>query len=367
MPDGPDKPRKPSKKRADRQRRVKGTGSIFWSEPRQKYVGRKIVGRKVNGAPLYREVSDDKESEVVRKLADLGPPSDTITVRGWSAVWLDTLTIRDSTRADYREVLDHHILPVLGSIRVAEVKTSRIKSLARQLTDKKLAEGTIKKILSQLGAMFEAAVREEIIKRNPVVVDGKRQGEKQKIRPFTRAELIRIIESIPPASAGPLIALLAAVGCRVGEAAALDVADWNPETGKLSITKTFSRRFGIGPPKSKHGTREISAPDIVHPLLTAAVESRTTGPLFLTGKGNRVVKELVTRSFLRLLGRLKLARRNVHQLRHSVATAMVAEGVPIADVAEYLGDTVETIVSTYTHPTEVDPVLLLNKIFRKVN
>jgi hypothetical protein len=34
------------------------------------------------------------------------------------------------------------------------------------------------------------------------------------------------------------------------QAAALDVTDWNPSTGQVSITKTYSKRFGMAPPKS---------------------------------------------------------------------------------------------------------------------
>ena len=49
--------------------------------------------------------------------------------------------------------------------------------------------------------------------------------------------------------------------------------------------------------------------------------------------------------------RLGLRRRNPHQARHSVASLAIAAGVPLANVARDLGDTVDTIVSTYLHPT----------------
>src|SRR5262249_4665290 len=131
--------------------------------------------------------------------------------------------------------------------------------------------------------------------------------------------------------------------------------------------RTYSKRFGLGPPKSKHGTRTITVPIAARPFLRAAQGERTAGPLFVTGKGKRFIKSMVQRAFTRLLGRLGIARRVVHQLRHSVATALVAEGVPLADVAKYLGDSVDTVVRTYLHAAGWDPgramdVILLRRV-----
>jgi len=54
--------------------------------------------------------------------------------------------------------------------------------------------------------------------------------------------------------------------------------------------------------------------------------------------------------------------RNPHQLRHTVATALISAADPIGDGAKYLGDAVEVVVMTDLHPTGKDPSLTLNRL-----
>jgi integrase len=303
------------------------------------------------------------QAEVTKKLAAAGPRGSDVTVATWSARWLTTLTVRPSTRAGYTENLNNHILPALGHLRVTDVKPSRIEALAAALGAKKgLHTNTVRKILDNARVLCAAAVREELIATNPVSVARRPKGERMEIVPLTPAELRAIIEAGNDYPSGPLIALLAGTGCRPGESSALDVADWNPALGTIAITKTHSRRFGIGPPKSVYSRRTTTVPAVVRPPLIAAAGDRPEGPLFMTRLGNRVEKSIVQKAFTRLLRRLKFVQRNVHQLRHSVATVLISDGTPIGDVAKYLGDSVATVVKTYLHPSGSNPGLDLDRI-----
>lgn len=46
---------------------------------------------------------------------------------------------------------------------------------------------------------------------------------------------------------------------------------------------------------------------------------------------------------------LQSAQLGTHVLRHTYATHRLQEGVPVADVAKALGDTVRTLLRTYAH------------------
>lgn len=353
------------KDRRGKGRRARGTGTIFPATRRGKpvWIGRKPVGRTAAGKTVYREVWGKTQAAVVKKLAAAGPPGEDTTVAELVARWLPTLTVRVSTKAGYVENLDQHILPALGHLKVSAVKPSHVEALAAALTETKdLHVNTARKILDTARLVFSAAVRDDLIPKNPVSVARRPKAERKSITPFTPAELRTIIDSCGDLSTGPTIALLAATGCRLGEAAALDVADWNPKAGTVSITKTYSKRFGVGPPKSKYSRRTITVPAAARPLVASAVGGRTDGPVFVTGAGNRVIKSLVQRAFARLLARLELEPRNVHQMRHSVATALISAGTPLGDVAKYLGDSVQTVVKTYLHPSGTDPGADLDKI-----
>mgnify|MGYP000724018317 CR=1 FL=1 len=154
---------------------------------------------------------------------------------------------------------------------------------------------------------------------------------------------------------------------RVGEVVALDVPDFDPTAGTVSITKTLTKQAAkgttIGPPKSSNSVRTIRVPAPALPALVAAVGGRTSGPLFATSSGKRFPAQNIDGGLRRLLRSLGLPVRGSHTLRHAVASHLVAAGVPLADVARFLGDSVEVIVRTYLHATSADVAGAMEGLF----
>jgi hypothetical protein len=130
------------KKRKPRRRSPRGLGTVFFHEGKQKWVGRKVVGKTATGKVRYAERWGATQAEVLKKLDLAGPAGPDSTVAAWSERWLATLTIRESTKASYRGSLAH-IQPVLGTARVANVTRSDAAVLIADLTrTDELAAGT---------------------------------------------------------------------------------------------------------------------------------------------------------------------------------------------------------------------------------
>jgi integrase len=344
-----------TKSRKGRGRRVRGTGTIFWSESRQCYIGRKTVnGRRV-------EVSAEKQEDVVKKLEAAGPPGPDITLAAWLARWLPGHSGRPGT-IDAYSVSFARLVPHVGSVRLQDITPGHVERLAKKLADAGFDPNTVRHTVGRLCMALGAAVRDGVLDRNPVSVVRKPKGAKPDIDPFTPEELAAIIETSAARPGTRVFVLLASTGCRIGEGAGLDVHNWDPETGTVAITRTHRRRKGVdqlGPPKSAGGVRTITVPEPARLALIDAAAGRTAGPLFPSGRGRRPAHQCLLVNW-RLLGRMGLRSRNPHQLRHSVATAPISAGDPLGDVAKYLGDTVEVVVSTYLHPTGKDPGLTMN-------
>jgi integrase len=348
-------------------RRARGTGSIFFNAKKGRWVGRVPVGKKATGKTVYRECWGRTQAEVVTKMAAARPPGPDTTVAQWAARWLATLTSREQTVRGYADRLEH-VLPVLGHLRVADVTAADVERLAATLV-KELARSTTAVVLGVAGSMFRAAVRARLIATNPVADARRPKVPRRRQEVYGPADLARVIESADWYAGAGAAALMAAVGCRVGEAVALDVTDFDPAAGTVRITKTFVATLNrVGPPKSENGVRTIRVPAVALPVLRAAAGGRTTGPLFRTGKGKRLRQSTIDRGVRLVLAGLGLTPRGSHSLRHSVASALVAAGVPVADVARYLGDSVDTIVRTYVHATGADPAAALDRLYggRKV-
>lgn len=356
--------------RKSKSRRARGTGSIFFRAGKQRWVGRVPVGTTAAGKTVYRECWGKTQGEVVRKMAAATPPGPEVTLAGWVEHWWGTLTVRPTTRTNYRKHLDGHVLPRLGHLRLAAVTVTQIETLAAQLAGV-LASETLKVCLAVTRTVFHAAVRTGLITRNPVSLARKPKRKRRTVEPFTPAELLKVVGAADWYSGGRPIALMAACGCRIGEAMALEVPDFDPAAGTIAITKTAhqdttGRR--LGPPKSPNSVRTIRVPDVILPTLTAAAGKRTAGPLFVTAANRRYAEQMVGHALGLTLDALGIGRRTSHVLRHSVASHLVAANVSVADVAKYLGDSVETIVRTYLHPTGADPADALDRLYggRKV-
>lgn len=329
-------------------RRARGTGTIFHDARKGVWIGRIPYGRTAAGNTLYRSVQRKTQAAVVAALRELAPPGPKTTLRDWAERWYSRLTIRPSTKADYRHTLDHFVLPTLGHVQVAALTAEHVEQAFRQWSQR-LSPNTVRKNAGQLRACLDAARRAGLSRTNPAADARRPPSRRVHTVPFTPAELARVIDH-PGAG---ILAFLAATGCRIGEALALDVADY--AAGSVTISKTYSRAHGTRSPKSHNSSRTIRVPEQARPVVLEAIGRRTRGPLFASAIGTRRQHNTVRAQWKVMLRDLGLAYRRPHVLRHSVATALVAAGVPLADVARYLGDSVQVVVRTYTHATGTDP------------
>ncbi|VTR96066.1 integrase family protein : Integrase OS=Knoellia subterranea KCTC 19937 GN=N803_03610 PE=4 SV=1: Phage_integrase [Gemmata massiliana] len=338
------------KKKAARQRRHKGTGSFFLSESRGVYIGRVIVGRTPAGKPIYVERSDPTEAGLAAKLARLEPPKADATMRDWLARWLDEMGVRGRTEKIRRGAVSNYLAPSLGHLKVREVTVQQINRAATAWAEK-VAPATVRLYLSVLHTAMKAAQDAGLRTDNPAGAVKKPVAPKKKIYPFTRDEVKLIVAEAAKLPRTRIVGALILLGCRMGEALALDVPAFDPITGELSITETQDHDKTRGPTKSANGVRTIDVPPDLLPILTAAIGERTSGSIFTSPEGGRSQHDSTRNAWVRVLKQVGLKYRNPHQARHTVATLLLAAGWGVGDVAAYLGDSPETIMRTYCHPT----------------
>ncbi len=349
------------KKKLPQKRGVKGEGGVYPDTRRGGYFGKVPVGRYQNGRTRYTEVRGKTQAEVVEKKKMVAPPDpNAVTVKEWAARWIAGLSNRSSTKALYAQSVNSRVVPALGHLKLKDVTVSRVKAAAAAWTD--IKPQTVNLILDRATTMFAAAILDELLTTNPFALCPRFEFTPKPIDPFTPSELRQLIDARDACGCGPLFAFLAATGCRVGEASALDVTDYDAVTGEIHITKTYDGTHGIGPPKSKHSRRTLVAPQVIRPVIEGAVAGRTSGVMFARPDGKRIYYEKLRVRFAKLLTELGLRVRVMHAMRHGVATALVAAHVPIADVAKWLGDSVATVIKTYLHPSGADVSAALGKI-----
>lgn len=337
---------------------------MFYHSARRRWVGRVIVGRSAKGHTAYREVSGHSHGEVVRKLSTLAKPDPvTCTLRQWGERWLlDLAHRRPATREAYTYRLREKVLPTLGHVRLGSLTAYQIEQAAAgwSLHDK---PNSVVAYLGALRACLSAAVRAGVLSASPMKQVRKPRVPRTTRTVYTPAELSAVIEEAAGLPTTRIFALLASCGCRIGEALALDVSDFDAATATVAITKTVARGNTLGPPKSERGTRTVRVPAAALPVLVAAAGGRKAGALFTGWGGKRQKHPAAHAAWVALVKRLAIPYRPPHALRHAVASHLLAAGVPLADVAQYLGDSIQTVLNTYVHAANtVDPAAALDRV-----
>ncbi|WP_258063420.1 site-specific integrase [Rathayibacter sp. AY1A5] len=162
----------------------------------------------------------------------------------------------------------------------------------------------------------------------------------------------------------PFVALAAFAGLRIGEAAAVQLADVDFLRRQLSVRRQVQRsgpgEIAVTPPK--YGSlRVVFLPDELLLLLSRHVEQigvrGDEGWLFVGDRGLPPHQNTVGYWWRRTVERAGLEPLRLHNLRHFFASGLIAEGCNVVTVQRALGHAkATTTLQTYSHlwPTAED-------------
>lgn len=322
-----------------RARGAKGLGTAFESASRGCWVARKPIGTKIRAGKrvtVYLERTGATQAEAIRRRDAAGAPPASVTVGQWAERWLTEVNVRPRTLRTYRESVRLRIVPQLGPLRLATLTPADVERAVREW-GASVSANSVLKHLKHLSIMLRAAARAGAIDTDPVRLARKPAGTKAQIDPFAPEELRRIVAALSADVRTHRLALMAALGLRIGEALGLDPGDYDPRTHLLSIRRTLHKRGETGPPKSRNSIRAVRVPELVRHCAARI--------------GPRASQDVGARLWKLALAGLSIPYRNPHQARHTVATLAIAAGAPLANVARDLGDSLQTLIATYVHPT----------------
>lgn len=187
----------------------------------------------------------------------------SITLEQYATEWLTTQDLRPLTRTDYGSLLRNHILPTLGSVRLAELSRATVRSwYARLPRDRPRARS---KAFQLLHAILNYAVDDDMIEVNPAAL-GRRTSARPKrakrIRPLTVDQVEAIADGMPAR-----LRVAALLGCwcalRYGELTELRRKDVDVAHAMLRVERAVIRVNGAyvpSPPKTDAGIRDVHIP-----------------------------------------------------------------------------------------------------------
>lgn len=364
-------------------KRGNGEGAVYQRSSDKRWFGALSVGFDSSGRTIRKTVSAKTRTEAVRKLRDLQltidqgilAPDTAVTVKQLFERWgSDVLMfqVSEQTRSNYLTVARMHILPDLGRVRVLDLTTQQIDRLLAMKLRSGLSISTVRRIRSVLAQALDQAVRWGWTPRNVGSLSRAPRNSRKEGRTLTPAQATTLLRSLSGHRLECLFTLMLATGLRRGEALGLRWSDVDLDRAiiqvrrqlirtsaglMLSDTKTPRSRRAVNVPKQLVETLRAhrDAQDIDRDLAGAAWTE--TGFLFTTQLGTPLDPRNLLRDFKKVCEGAGLGDWHVHELRHSAASLMLAQGVKLQVVSEVLGHaSVRMTADVYGHILDPDRV-----------
>lgn len=276
---------------------------------------------------------------------------------------------KDSTIERYERYLKCNLKP-LHSIKARQVTKRDIDRVMLLLIQNGMANKTINCILLFLRSVYNYAQINKWVVDNPAkLVDTlpKVKTDKQSLTEAEIKEFLSFIDKYPINKKTPLILALYS-GIRIGELLAIEWSDIDFKNKTVHITKQVLNKV-VTTPKTYNSNRFVSIPDIVIELLKRLKsESVVLSKIVFCNSAGGYIKrgEFIEHWFKKAMQHIGHPEYTFHCLRHTYATYLLSNNIPVKYVQEQLGHTsAQTTLNVYTHvlkSTNQQAINLLEKL-----
>lgn len=288
-----------------------------------------------------------------------------LTFAQYAQTWINSLEIVPGTRRNYKGSINIYWIPALATVPMTVITPMLLR---RIIGETQWESPTIKRTaISRVSALFKAAVRDEVIERNPATAIKLPGRTKKPIDPFTVDEADTIIKWMYANFTAKAVQIYAPYfefafysGMRTGELRALrwDEIDLEKRVAHVcrivvdgvveERTKTKYARKVMLNSRAMHALTE--ARKIADARLTQLHRKRKESPyVFPPSGGSEFILSSSTPGghFAKALETLKIKPRSQYNCRHTCATMCLMAGMNPAFIAGQLGHSVQVLLSTY--------------------
>ena len=330
---------------------------------------------KVNKA--FREVVAQYEQEFWEEQERGGRPPADIPVYDYLVSYLKRVEpeLQKNTIVSYRSMTNGKIRRYFQrrpQLTVGNLKPQDIQDFYQSLFADGVVANTVIHYHALLRRAFQQAFKEERIDANPFDRVGRPKKNKFHGENYTQEELLTLLHLARGDVIYPAILLAGAMGLRRSEALGVRWSriDWEKRTVLLDTKIVEYRENGkkkvepVEEMKNKSSRRTLPLPDPVVEMLQVQKEHREVYRKMFQGSYNAqyldyvCVNQLgellrpsyVTDHFRELLEKYGLRHIRFHDLRHTFASLLINQDVPLINVSNFLGHSdLSTTANIYAH------------------
>jgi integrase len=291
--------------------------------------------------------------------------NNNLKVSEWLDIWYETHKNdwKITSQIQRENAIKYQMKPLLGKYKLAELDKTTYKRVYINELIKRYEPSTVRLFHRLFKVAVNAAVDTEIIPRNrfnKITIPGEKVGDNfltpEELKLFLAAS--KELDNITNYS---MILLLAYTGLRKGEALGLTWNNVDFEKKTVIVERTRDKN-GARPPKTKNSYRTILIDDsLIHQLKLYRTWCKQTmlsfgkhlscdDYIFISYQsGKPTGSNTVKYSFDRIAKKAGLKRITPHGLRHTHATILIAQRIPVKVIADRLGNTPQMILDLYGH------------------
>jgi integrase len=339
------------------------------------------------GYATRKEAELDCATKIIEVETGTFTPNKKVLFKDFATEWFEGISrvAKDST-VRVRKYGLSILLPYFSFEQIANITRKSYENALNEMLESEYADNTITIVHSTARLIFKAAMKDDIIKKNPLqyaVVPRKRKTveeleEEDDVANYLEKEdlskLLKTAKRRGLENDYPVFLTLAYTGLRIGELCALKWRDVDFENKTLSVTKTLYNPtnkvsvYKLLPPKTKESKRVIDIDDIViaelkkHQTKQKGVKMKNGDKyhnkefVFVNKKMPGYPEPIHT--FNNRMNRLlKIAELNgeltPHSLRHTHTSLMAEAGATLPEIMDRLGHKDDKVTkAVYLHVTK---------------
>ena len=320
---------------------------------------KRTIGYDLKGNPIKKSFYGKNRDEAITKFEDFKREKENkskkpILFPEWTEKWLETYKrpdVKETTFiTTYQRPCKNYIIPYFKNTNVQEISQIDIKKFLNTITN--LSQSLIDKIIICLRGIFEAAIDNDIITKNPCRnITCKSKQQKAQKRTYDKESVDLLCSSDHKHAL--LVHILLKMGLRCSELCGLMWEDIDFENKTMYISRALTSENGmiyVDKPKSTNSTRKLKIPqDLIERLekeksegYIATIEGKNITPDHF---GDRQLE-----AFYNYEDIPKEKRLSPHELRHTCGTLLYEETKDIYFVSRFLGHSdIGITTKTYVH------------------
>lgn len=389
--------------------RGKGQGAVYQRASDNLWIG-SIELPSPDGKRRRKVVTGKTETEAKRKLnlakdalerhGDL--PTAGQTLEQWLNVWFESIAskkVRPKTAATYRTLLERHIIPTIGKVRLDTLTPAHVRRVEAAIVGRGLSSTTAAQAHRILAVALKYAEREGRVTRNAATLTDAPRKAVRTLGVLTAADGIKVLHTVAGDRLGSRWAAALLTGGRQGELLGLeldrvgDTLDLSWQLQRLSwehgcekacgakrgsecLERTITapadweRRYLTGGlwlsrPKSAAGWRIIPLVDPLREIIARRVEAVsaepnpfgllwTSDPKHVPGRdtyypldGSPIDPAQDNRAWHQVLERAGVGQVRLHDARHTTASLLLDAGVSEPVMMKILGHSSVAVTRGY--------------------